>query len=762
MWQGLRSTSEVDGAADGSAADLLQSTTRSLIVATGGAWVLWYVWYSVVGLGWLRSQVFLEPVALGVVCICAVALWLLARRRLFAAQVLWQLGMAAAITAALALLRQPELALLYALLPLLASTTMGWAAGLAMEALLVVLFWHSPRALLPQLPEPYVQAAIVGGALTGLLGWAATRTLLEVSRQALVHSQQAVEGLTKARERKLELEEVREDLVHANRELASLSDRLEAMYRVAEEARQAKEEFVANVSHELRTPLNMIISFSEMITQSPEVYGDRLPPTLLADVSAIQRNSRHLAELVDDVLDLSQIDAGRMALSKGWASIVGIVEDAVTSVRALFEARGLYLSTELAPNLPQLYCDGTRIKEVLINLLSNAGRFTERGGVRVRAWLQEDQVVVAVVDTGPGIPPADQERIFKPFQQLDGSIRRRHGGTGLGLGISKRFVEMHQGRMWLESETGKGTSVFFSLPASAPPAAAGDPTRWLTPSWTYRARTRPFRAPPPDGTQRFVLLEKGDALRRLFGRYMDDVEVCAVQDPDEALRELQRLPAQGLVVNAPGTVEAADPLDRLANLPYGTPAIACWVPGHEEAAEQFGVERYLLKPVTREKVLSSLEGLGKEVRTVLVADDSMEVLQLFTRMLTSHERAYDVLQATNGRQALDMLRERRPDALILDLVMPEVDGYRVLEEKRKDPLIRAIPVLVISARDPAGDVFVSNKLSVACGGGLSALEVLDCIRALSEILAPSPHGGIQARPDDRGLPEKPAARAASG
>ena len=204
------------------------------------------------------------------------------------------------------------------------------------------------------------------------------------------------------------------------------------MNQVAEEARQAKRQFVANVSHELRTPLNMIIGFREMITQAPQVYSDELPASLLSDIAAIQRNSQHLSQLVNDVLDLSQIEAERIVLSREWASAQETVEEATTSVRALFDSKDLHLETDVPPDLPDVFCDSTRIRQVLINLLSNAGRFTERGGVRVRVGREADRLVVSVEDTGPSIAKEDQDRIFEPFQQLDNSIRRRHGTRLVG------------------------------------------------------------------------------------------------------------------------------------------------------------------------------------------------------------------------------------------------------------------------------------------------------------------------------------------
>ena len=274
----------------------------------------------------------------------------------------------------------------------------------------------------------------------------------------------ARKNLDEAREQRLELKETQEDLVKANQELARLANRLKVLQRIAEEARQAKAEFVANVSHELRTPLNMIIGFTEVISKSPHVYGSRLPTSLMTDIAAIQRNSQHLLNLVNDVLDLSQVEAGRMALSREWASIGEIVAEATSVVKGLFESKKLYLESCLPPNLPAIYCDRTRIRQVIINILSNAGRFTEIGGVKVEAGLENDTVVLNVTDTGPGIKKEDQARLFEPFQQLDGSIRRQYGGSGLGLAISKQFVEMHGGTMWLESTPGTGTTLASACP----------------------------------------------------------------------------------------------------------------------------------------------------------------------------------------------------------------------------------------------------------------------------------------------------------
>ncbi|MCL6430823.1 MAG: hybrid sensor histidine kinase/response regulator [Anaerolineae bacterium] len=746
MWQMLRESPGRHDDFTRSATELLQSTFRQIVLITGALCVAWQLvaaltWPETIGLrGWLSGV----TVALAL----ALALWLLPRT-LLAAQVVWQAGLAMAITLAALSYRQPEIAFLYALLPLMAAVTLSWRASAATEGLVVCLvawLWRGAD----RLPGPYAVAIVAAGAFTGLLGWAMTRALLTVTQWSLYSFEQARRHMEEARDQRLELKQTQEDLLQANRELARLSERLKAMYELAEEARRAKEAFVANVSHELRTPLNMIIGFSEMIPRLSQVYGTRLPPALLSDIAAIQRNAQHLARLVDDVLDLSQVEAGRMALSKEQVLLPAIVAEAVQTVGALYESKGLFLETQVPSDLPPLFIDGTRIRQVVINLLSNAGRFTERGGVRVNAWRTGEEVVVSVADTGPGIAAEDQKRLFEPFEQLDASIGRRHGGSGLGLAISKRFVEMHGGRMWLESQVGAGTTFYFALPvhtAPTPGRAGSDVTRWFSPYHQFEARTRPSRLPPPRLLPRYVVLETGDTLGHMLRRYMDDADTVSVRSMEQALSELERSPAQALIVNTPAFLESHA---QMARLPYHTPAVTCWVPGADEAARRLGVVRYLVKPVTQEMILSALQELGEHVRTVLVVDDEPEVLRLLARMLCSAGHRYRILQATSGARALGLLRERRPDAMLLDLVMPGMDGFQVLQQKSLDPSLREIPVVVISSRDPSGEPVVSETIAVTRAGGLSVRDLVNCIRAVSEALAPS------TPPAGQGPPEKPA------
>ncbi|MDI7274740.1 MAG: hybrid sensor histidine kinase/response regulator [Anaerolineae bacterium] len=618
---------------------------------------------------------------------------------------------------------------------------------LILPVALAVLFVGAPAGLLTAIAASLVllgaafssagfraaDGVIAVGTLWGMLGiaWAALGPIHASARWSWLRYEQARGQAEQARTAQADLKQALKDLAEASVQMARLNQLLGAARRAAEEAERAKAEFVANVSHELRTPLNMIIGFSEMMLRNPKAYG-RTPAALKADLAVILRNSQHLNDLIDDVLDLSQIEAGQMALTRERVALVEIVDSAVEAIQPLFASKSLYLATEV-PEEVTVYCDRTRMREVLLNLLSNAGRFTERGGVRVRARVEGQEVVVSVADTGPGIAPEDQGRLFQPFQQADGSIRRRYGGSGLGLAISKHFVEMHGGRMWLESERGRGTTISFSLAVEPPAPSDGAYQRWLSPEWEYRQRVRQSAAPAVVARPRLVVVEKGTLLQRLLRRYLENVEIEAVSDLEEAGLRIARHPAQGLLVNDLSVGQALDRIRQSALLPYGIPALVCSLPGEEEAAQSLGVAGYLVKPISQETLLSGLDRLGLARGTVLIVDDELDAIQLFWRMLTSSGRGYRVLTAGNGEQALSILRSERPDAMLLDLVMPAMDGFRLLALREEESAWRDVPVIVMSARDPGGQPIVADAIGITRGGGLSTAQLLAYIGALGSI-----------------------------
>lgn len=615
----------------------------------------------------------------------------------------------------------------------LSALVLGVGASALVAAVCTLLLW---------LPVPGLPG---DGALrlTTILGLWSTFGLMALTLRPLFTLLQWVwasyersrQLLDEARDRQMQLKQALADLDDANLQLTRLNRLTQDLRREAEEARAAKEQFVANVSHELRTPLNMIVGFSEMILQSPKSYGRNLPPALLADLEVIRRNSQHLSSLIDDVLDLSQIEAGQMTLVKERLNLGEIIEAAAIAVRPLFASKNLYLRLDIPSALPAIFADRTRIREVLLNLLSNAGRFTESGGVEVRAWQEGGDVVVAVKDTGPGIAPEMRDRIFKPFQQLDTSLSRRYGGSGLGLSISRRFVELHGGQMWFESQVGAGTTFYFRLPVDPPARHDGSALRWLEPSWEFRERTRRPAVTPGPVAPRLVLCDPHDTLRRLVERHLEGAEVVTLTSLEQAAEELAREPAQALLVNSSQIEATLEHLAAPEALPHGVPAIVCAIPGPYDAAHALGSEDYLVKPVSREQLVAALDRLHLKGKTVLIVDDEPEAQRLFWRMLASTGRGYRILTAGDGCEALEIARVQLPDVILLDLIMPNMDGFQFLQIKSQDPALAEIPVILISARDPLGQPVTAKSVAITKGGGLSFGQILACLQALSGPLA---------------------------
>lgn len=615
----------------------------------------------------------------------------------------------------------------------LATMALGtWGGALALGASAWMVVFPPPflQFLSPSTPTLVILCLV---SVWGMV-WLTLTPLLTSIRWAWTSYHKSISSLSQAQEFQAKLQQTLQDMSFVTSQLKrqkEIADRLRAL---ADDERRAKQEFVATVSHELRTPLNMVIGFSSNILAAPEMYAQEFPAKLLADLQVILRNSQHLSDLIDDVLDLSQIDANRMVLNKQQASLVEIIESAVLAVRPLFESKRLALTVDYSDQSLQLWCDPTRIREVMLNLFSNAGRFTEQGGVQVKVMVEREDVVVSVSDTGPGISKENQQKLFEPFQQADGSIRRKYGGSGLGLSISKGLVELHNGKMWVESRLGQGTTFYFRLPLSEPVPLTSSTKRWFNPYLSYEDVRHVTKMPELDERPRLVLVEQSPVLHKLVSRHAVNAVVDVFTDLALAMKNVSESGAQCLLINLPN-IETV--VEQLQGLPEGIPSLVCSLPGIEQGPSQTGVVDILTKPLSREALARCVANLNQPIKSVLVIDDDPDMRQLCRRILYSNDATVRVLRAGDGLEALEILSHEQVDLILLDIMMPRMDGIRFLQEFGKDPETKKIPIIMITARDRQGQPIVANALTVTHSGGISATQLLDCMDALLNVLAPA-------------------------
>lgn len=496
---------------------------------------------------------------------------------------------------------------------------------------------------------------------------------------------------------------------------------LERARHAAEDAQRLKTEFAAMISHELRTPLNLIIGFSEMMAAGVDSYATQpLSPIQQRDIDTVYRNARHLSSLIDDILDLARIDALRMGLLRERVVFAELAREAVASIEPLFQRKGLRIQLDIAPDLPPLMLDRTRVRQILVNLLSNAGRFTEVGGAWVTAHLDEHDVVVSVTDTGVGIAQEALLHVFEEFRQLEGPLGRHTDGSGLGLAISKRLVELHGGAMWVESQIGQGSSFYFTLPTSENIISNTMRREWE--SWA-----KPNDA--GEAARRIILIDDEDSdAAHILQRYLDGYQVSIAMNLDE-VRRLRENSSITAVVLLGSAEQAIWPLAQKVKAQVGDlPVLVCALPGRRDLSHELGVVDYLLKPILREQLARVLRHNGKLPRDLLVIDDDPDLVYLLARMTRSIARRTRVRIARGGAEGLAALRERRPDLVLLDLLMPGIDGFTVLQTMRADESLRDIPVVVITAQSGRDETITAGMLGITRGGGLSIADLLRLVR----------------------------------
>jgi signal transduction histidine kinase/DNA-binding response OmpR family regulator len=481
------------------------------------------------------------------------------------------------------------------------------------------------------------------------------------------------------------------NLNHVTQELGQL-------YQQLETASRHKSEFLASMSHELRTPLNAILSYSQLIEEEAEELGHT---HYLPDLQKIHAAGQHLLGVINDILDLSKIEAGRMELYLETFDVPALVGDVAAVVRPLAERNANALIVDCPDDLGTMHADLTKTRQALFNLLSNASKFTEHGTitltVRRAAAAAGDWFTFAVADTGIGMTPAQVERLFQAFTQADASTTRKYGGTGLGLVISRHFCEAMGGDVSVTSEAGRGSTFTIWLPAvvgleSAPAVltAAGTPA------------AEPL-APAPDAGPLVLAIDDDPTVHDLLRRFLqpEGYQVVGATSGEEGLRLARTLAPAAITLDvlmphldgwAVLAALKADP--ALAEIPV----IMLTIVEERSLGYTLGTADYLTKPIARDHLLAVLaKHCEARAREVLVVEDDAATREMVRRTLAGD--GWTVDEAPNGRVALERVAARRPALILLDLMMPEMDGVAFLAALRERPEWRTIPIVVLTARD---------------------------------------------------------------
>ena len=458
----------------------------------------------------------------------------------------------------------------------------------------------------------------------------------------------------------------------------------------AMEANLAKSTFLANMSHELRTPLSAIIGYSEMMAE--EISDGCETKDLATDIVKVESNARHLLGLINDVLDLSKVESGKMDVYAESFDVATVVRDLATTVQALIGKKNNRLDLQLADDLGDMTCDATKLKQVLLNLLSNAAKFTEDGIITLAASResrpQGERVVFRVSDTGIGMTEEQLAKLFQRFQQADASTTRIFGGTGLGLSLTKAFADLLGGTVTVESLPGQGTSFTVDLPAT-----------FIAPG----AEELNHTAAVQETTVDLVLVIDDDADQRaLMTRFLkrDGFAVRTAADGRTGLDMARQLLPRAILLDVmmPG-VDGWSVLSALKDDAQlaGIPVIMVTFVEQRALAASIGAADYVLKPVRWERLKAVTDRYRSSGNEVLVVEDDEDTRQRVRSIL--EREGWSVTEASNGHEGLERLSITRPSVILLDLTMPVMDGFGFLEGLQARPEYAKTPVIVLTALD---------------------------------------------------------------
>ena len=477
----------------------------------------------------------------------------------------------------------------------------------------------------------------------------------------------------------------------------------------AEDANQSKSQFLANMSHELRTPLNAIIGYSEMLQEEAEDVGQE---DFIPDLKKIHAAGKHLLALINDVLDLSKVEAGKMELVIENVNIVELVNDVTTTVHPLVEKNANVLEVRCPPDIGTMLGDVTRLRQILFNLLSNSCKFTENGTITLdierrrrdgRDWLE-----FRVGDTGIGMTPEQTGKLFRAFQQADTTTSRKYGGTGLGLVICRKFCQLVGGDVEVKSDYGKGTTFTVRLPADAKTkdGTAAAPSKRLPTPRPGQNISVPVAQPAaaPNGHGTILVIDDEENARDLLSRMLtkEGFQVVTAASGDEGLKLARQLRPKAITLDAmmPG-MDGWTVLTRLkADKDLSEiPVVMITIEDRREMGFALGASDYMTKPIEADRLIELLNKYknGRPTGPVLVVEDDASTRELIRRTLES--AGWKVIEAENGRVGLQRLAQARPQVIILDLMMPEKDGFEFIQDLRKNEAWRDIATIVVTAKD---------------------------------------------------------------
>lgn len=558
-----------------------------------------------------------------------------------------------------------------------------------------------------------------------IAGVVVSRGLYQTLETINRHHDYTTKQMNLARDQRAQLVKLTKALQEASETLRHTNIQLRYAREAADEARLLKAQFAANVSHELRTPVNLVIGYSEVIVTAPEIYGVPLPPAYRSDIQAIYRNAKHLQDLINDILDISQVEASRLAITKEKTDIHQTLFEAATMIRDLVAAKNLQFNLELPNKLSDVWIDCTRIRQVVLNLLANAVRFTDEGTISLCARQEHSEIIVSVKDTGIGISKEDLGRVFEEFYQTENSASKKRMGTGLGLSLSMRVVQHHGGRLWVESEgiVGKGSIFSFTIPISMDAEQIiGKPALGT------------FSQQNPKCV---VIFDVDVAVGQLFKRYLSQQEVMISSSQEELLRLSEMIQPSAVLVDR--SWRNTDFERSLAKSSPNTAIIFCPMPSGRHSIQSYGAADYLVKPVTRQALVNAILALEKPIQKILIIDDERDVTRMLSRMIAAYDQNCIVWQANNGADGLAMMFREQPDLVLLDIQMPMMDGFSILQRMKHEPLLRDIPVIIASGQgaEEALTSDIEGEITLVRPNRFSPTELVNCVEAVVNVLMPS-------------------------